>query len=87
YGRVTGAYGPDEVGAHPASASPFGAHDMAGNVYELVRSAEARDGLLIRGGAWYYDAISAWATNRTIVEPETRDYAIGLRVCADFEPR
>lgn len=86
YGRVTGAYGPDEAGVHPASVSPFGAHDMVGSVYELVRSAEARDELVTRGGAWYYDAISAWTTNRTIAERETRDYATGLRMCADFEP-
>src|SRR6185436_5453816 len=27
-------YGPDEVGAHPASASPFGVEDLVGNVFE-----------------------------------------------------
>jgi eukaryotic-like serine/threonine-protein kinase len=37
YGRRADAYGPDEAGAHPASVSPFGVHDLAGNVFELVR--------------------------------------------------
>src|SRR5207249_1196933 len=32
YGRDPLAFGPDEVGSHPASRSPVGADDMAGNV-------------------------------------------------------
>ena len=36
YGRVDSAYGPDAVGSHPASRSPFGVDDLAGNVLELV---------------------------------------------------
>ena len=36
YGRVDSAYGPDVVGSHPASRSPFGVDDLAGNVFELV---------------------------------------------------
>ncbi|MCG8417476.1 MAG: SUMF1/EgtB/PvdO family nonheme iron enzyme [Proteobacteria bacterium] len=44
YGQNPLAFGPDEVGAHPLSASPFGVHDMAGNVFEMTRVAGARPG-------------------------------------------
>ncbi|RKH63704.1 serine/threonine protein kinase [Corallococcus llansteffanensis] len=77
------AFGPDEVDAHASSASPFGILNTAGNAYEWVRSTSSEDEALIRGGAWYYDAWIAFAPNRTVVEPQTRDPTVGLRVCAD----
>ncbi|XYI02509.1 protein kinase domain-containing protein [Sorangium sp. So ce1128] len=87
YGRVSDAFGPDEVGSHPASASPFGAMDMAGNVHDMVRSAGSREELLIRGGAFYFDALTNQSNTRLMIEPQTRDGLVGLRVCADFPPR
>ena len=39
YDRVAGAFGPDEVGSHTASASPFGVQDMMGNVAEWTESS------------------------------------------------
>lgn len=83
YGRTPGAFGPDEVGSHPASESPFGVLDLTGNVYEWVRSRRSDDEAVVRGGTWYFDSISNLAVNRTLAEPNTRDTAIGLRVCAD----
>ncbi|HLM71651.1 MAG TPA: SUMF1/EgtB/PvdO family nonheme iron enzyme, partial [Polyangiaceae bacterium] len=86
YGRVSLAFGPDEVGSHPASESPFGALDMTGNVYEWTRSAMLPGAVILRGGAWYYDQISSRVTNRTAAEPKTRDSRTGVRVCADAAP-
>ncbi|MDC0711427.1 bifunctional serine/threonine-protein kinase/formylglycine-generating enzyme family protein [Stigmatella sp. ncwal1] len=76
------AFGPDEVDANPASESPFGLLNTAGNVYEWVSSMRSKDEALIRGGAWYYDAWIAFASNRTVADSETKDPTVGFRVCA-----
>jgi formylglycine-generating enzyme required for sulfatase activity len=74
--------GPDEVGAHPLSASPFGVDDMTGNAFEWVRSSLAANEWVIRGGCFFFDAISARSSNRNVVEQNYRDPRFGLRVCA-----
>jgi formylglycine-generating enzyme required for sulfatase activity len=83
YGRRSGSFGPDEVGAHPASRSPFGVDDMAGNVMEHVESSLAADEVVLRGGGYYFTARSARSTNRFVVEPSTRFIEAGIRICAD----
>ncbi|MDY7227614.1 protein kinase domain-containing protein [Hyalangium rubrum] len=88
YSRQPTAFGPDEVGAHPASVSPFGLEDMAGNAYEITRSETQEFGrVLYRGGAWYYDAFTAFSANIAPGDPMARDARIGVRVCASFSPR
>lgn len=82
YGRKPLAYGPDEVGSHPASESPFGLQDATGNVYEWAWSTGPRGEVVIRGGSWYYDAVSEIIANRTGAERGTRDIGTGLRGCA-----
>ena len=64
YGRVDSAFGPDAVGAHPLSRSPFGVDDLAGNVFELVDVVAEADELVIRGGAYYFGSASLRSTNR-----------------------
>jgi formylglycine-generating enzyme required for sulfatase activity len=83
YERVDGAYGPDEIGSHPASRSPFDVDDLAGNIMEIVASDEIPGGLAIRGGGYYFSAASARSSNRLPIPRSFRDVAIGLRVCAD----
>jgi formylglycine-generating enzyme required for sulfatase activity len=82
YGRRPLAFGPDEVGSHPGSRSPVGADDMAGNVWEWVRSVERPGGPINRGGSWYLGQIVDRTMNREIGEPTQRDPNIGLRICA-----
>jgi formylglycine-generating enzyme required for sulfatase activity len=82
YGREPLAFGPDEVGSHPASRSPVGADDMAGNVWEWVRSVETPDAPLLRGGSWYQGALTAHSENREPGEPTMRYLLLGLRLCA-----
>ncbi|RKH35750.1 protein kinase [Corallococcus praedator] len=88
YDRSPMAFGPDGVGSHPASVSPFGLEDMAGNAYELTRSATPEFGsVVLRGGSWYYDAFAASSADLSPGDPTARDARVGVRVCASFPPR
>jgi formylglycine-generating enzyme required for sulfatase activity len=80
YGQVPAAFGPDEVGSHPTSESPFGISDLAGNAYEWTLGAA---GPVIRGGSWYQGASTALAANRDPTEPTMRSSRLGFRLCAD----
>ncbi len=86
YGKAPLAFGPDEVGSHPASRSPFGLDDMCGNAFEWTRLSLAPNEHVLRGGGFYYDATTARIANRQVPEPTIHDANIGLRVCVSFEP-
>jgi serine/threonine protein kinase/formylglycine-generating enzyme required for sulfatase activity len=72
--------GPDPVGQHPASRSPFDVDDLAGNAWELVRVDDRR--FVARGGAWYWRSIAAWIVNHQDRARTARDVTVGLRLCA-----
>jgi len=72
--------GPDEVGAHPASVSPSGLFDMAGNAFELT-SGEGGT-VVARGGSYYHDRKTANLANRNYYAMATRDASAGVRLCA-----
>ncbi|WP_342378690.1 SUMF1/EgtB/PvdO family nonheme iron enzyme [Myxococcus stipitatus] len=82
YGREPGGFGPDEVGSHPRSRSPFGVDDLAGNVWEWTRSSVDPAKPSAQGGSWYQSDLTAHSANRDRVEPTQREALIGLRVCA-----
>ena len=85
YGREPLASGPDEVGSHPASDSPFGLRDVHGNALEIVRSAKPSAVAVGYGGSWYYDHVSARVNNRGFpLDRTTRSAVTGLRLCADI---
>jgi eukaryotic-like serine/threonine-protein kinase len=75
--------GPDEVGSHPASTSPFGLDDMAGNVFEWTRSS-FDDQFTVRGGSFLHDEKTAQTANRNVAPRGLRDTIIGVRLCAPF---
>jgi formylglycine-generating enzyme required for sulfatase activity len=84
YSRRELAFGPDEVGSHPASDSPFGVSDLAGNIIEMTTGLVDFSPIVARGGAYYWDKRSARATNREAMEPSLRYPTLGIRVCADI---
>ncbi|MEZ4380971.1 MAG: bifunctional serine/threonine-protein kinase/formylglycine-generating enzyme family protein [Nannocystaceae bacterium] len=81
------ARGPDTVGLHMPSASPFGVEDMTGNAAEWSVSSLVDDEYVLRGGGFYYDAIMALAYNRPLVPPFFREWQTGVRVCAPLHVR
>jgi formylglycine-generating enzyme required for sulfatase activity len=88
YGREEGSYGPDEVGSHPASTSPFGLVDMVGNCNEITRAMPPEQGgVMLRGGTWYHDLYSGLLANHWVGEPALSDAVLGVRVCASAKAR
>jgi serine/threonine protein kinase/formylglycine-generating enzyme required for sulfatase activity len=84
YGRVPTAFGPDEVGSHPASRSPFDVDDMAGNVWEIAASPTNRDAFALRSGSYYHFENSELVTNREPATASTRSAHVGGRICAEL---
>ncbi|MEP7126106.1 MAG: bifunctional serine/threonine-protein kinase/formylglycine-generating enzyme family protein [Byssovorax sp.] len=82
YGRE--AMGPDEVGSHPASRSPFGLDDMAGNIFEWTTSSLVRGEYVVRGGSYFHDPKTLRIPNRNASTPVVRDTNVGLRLCASL---
>jgi formylglycine-generating enzyme required for sulfatase activity len=82
YGRVDSAYGPDVVGSHTASRSPFGVDDLMGNVFELVTSSVKPDEFVIRGGGYFFGSVNGRSTNREPVPATFRDVVVGIRICS-----
>jgi formylglycine-generating enzyme required for sulfatase activity len=76
----SGKAGPDEVGSHLGSISPFGLFDMCGNAFELTVSE--RNGYVLRGGSYNLDRKTAHLTNRGDFNVPSGDVTVGFRLCA-----
>lgn len=83
------------VDSYPRDVSPFGVHDMAGNVSEWTSSAAApypgskaryRPGIIVRGGNFAETQEGAMTTTRRIVQRDEKLPYVGFR-CAKSLPR
>ncbi len=81
YGRKDGGMGPDEVGSHPASNSPFDLADTCGNLWDLVQAVDGAP--VMRGGAYFNNVATSILVNRQSIPPGFRHPHMGLRICAD----
>jgi len=66
------------VGSKPAGASPYGAMDMAGNVWEYVEEKG-----VLRGGGWFNNAATLSVSYRFRYITSTRTHGIGFRCARD----
>ena len=67
------------VGSYPEGASPYGALDMAGNVFEWTRTGDATAGFVVKGGAFVSGPAHARAAARHLRPGATLHPAIGFR--------
>jgi len=96
-GRIVyGANGPQDVGSKPASASPYGVLDMAGNVFDWTSSwfdaypnapvqvsTFGKEFKVVRGGAFmgYQNIFQTFY--RTVCKPESKTEWVGFRCVKD----
>ncbi|MBL8972014.1 MAG: protein kinase [Myxococcales bacterium] len=76
---------PAPVGSYPASSSPFGVQDMAGNVFEWVAGTDDSGSKPARGGGYFFDRPTLAVPNQAALDPNLRAVKVGLRVCASYE--
>lgn len=81
--------GPVPAGHFQDCCSPYGVHDMIGNVWEWTAGTSALnpDWRIVRGGSWFHNVNMARVDSRysRFLTPDYRLDLIGFRCCKDVE--
>ncbi len=77
-GEIDGFAWTSPPGAFPEGTSPYGVHDMAGNVAEWVRGNDPMIGQ-VRGGSWVSNPFELRTTVRKDVDADARRSDVGFR--------
>lgn len=71
--------------AHPAGASPFGAEQLAGNVWEWVADRSGDGWGVVRGGSYLDTAWGLRASRVQVADPERATPTTGFRIAIEEE--
>jgi formylglycine-generating enzyme required for sulfatase activity len=75
------------VDAHPGGASPCGAEQMAGNVWEWVGDPADEDGWRrVRGGCHLDHAWGVRASRSLPADPARATHTTGFRIAIELDP-
>jgi formylglycine-generating enzyme required for sulfatase activity len=80
---LSGLVGTAVVGSYEAGVSPYGVHDMAGNVWEWTSSDYKEGRKVVKGGSWGLSHRVARTFARIGYMPEIRVNNLGFRCVKD----
>jgi len=86
-GALCGANNANKIGGAPGDISPFGVHDMAGNVREWTSSSDKKDPTMkvVKGASWVDLSLMARSAHREFVYKDFRSHIIGFRLVKDVK--